>query len=117
MPNLKAGDLNHYITILRINSVQDEATGIVTEVPTIFAKVWASVRPASAREFMAADAAQSKVITVIRIRYLHGIQSSMRILHGTHTYNIEGFFEDPESGAEWLTLPVTEVLPEIEPQS
>jgi len=72
-----------------------------------FATVWASIEPLSAREFIAAQQVQSKVSARITIRHRPGLKASMRILHGSTVFNIEGMLSDPVSGLEYLTLPVS----------
>lgn len=100
---------NHRITIQSLVASQDGTTGIITETWAMFAVVSADVRPSSVREFVAAGISDSKVSAAIEIDYLDGIKPSMRILHGAHVYNVEGVLPDPNSGIEWLTLPVSEV--------
>lgn len=107
--SLPAGSLNHRIEIQSLESVQDEVTGDITPLWATFCNCWANVRPVSGREFMGADREQSQITATIKIRYREGVKPSMRVIHGTHTYNIEEVLEDPESAREWLTLPVTEI--------
>jgi SPP1 family predicted phage head-tail adaptor len=103
-------NLRHRITIQSLVNSQDETTGIMTSTYETFAVVYAEVHPLSAREFIAANMAQSNVTARITIRYLAGIKPSMRILHGDSVFNIEGVLADPRSGIEYLTLPVSEVV-------
>lgn len=107
---MQAGNLRQRITIQALTAVQDAGTGIVTPTWSTFATTWADVQPLSAREFVAAANTQSAMVARIVIRYRPGVLPSMRILHGTHTYNIEGVLADPKSGKEYLTLPVSEVV-------
>jgi SPP1 family predicted phage head-tail adaptor len=107
---MESGRLRHFVTIQTVTDVQDEDTGNITPTPSTFAEVWAAVEPLSAREFIAAAASQSKVTARIVIRYLAGIKPSMRIVHGDHTYLVEAILEDPKSGLEYITLPVSEVV-------
>ena len=108
--SLRAGTLNHRIEIHELVSAQDGTTGNITEQWTLFAELWANVRPSSIREFVAAGAEQSKVTIGVTIRYLAGIKPSMRIRHGEKLYNIEGVLADNQSGQEWITLPCSEVI-------
>jgi SPP1 family predicted phage head-tail adaptor len=93
--------------------IQDEATGVVDRVWTPIAEVWAAIEPLSAREFLAAQAVQSKVTTRITIRNPRtwAVSPAMRLVQirrgGVRgaTYNIEGVLPDRESGLEYLTLP------------
>lgn len=91
---MRAGRLNQRVLIQAPPTGQDEngeplTTWIdfVTDTPDH--KVWASITDISGREFVAAEAGQNKVQTKIGIRYRAGILPSMRVVHGTDTYNIE----------------------------
>lgn len=106
---MDAGKLRHRVTIQTRGQTQDETTGVISDSYTTFATVWAEVRPASVREFIAAGIEGSKVTVAVKIRYLAGVKTSMQIIHGDNTYNIEGVLPDPDSGIEWLTLPCSEV--------
>ncbi len=105
---LKAGDLRHRVTIERLTSSQNTSTGDVTESWVTFATVWAAIAPLSARDFVAAQAAQSKVSARLTIRALPGVTAAMRAVHGSTIYYIEGVLPDPDSGLEYLTLPVSQ---------
>lgn len=102
--------LRHRVQIQTHTPTQDSGTGVITHAWVLFADVFAHVRPASVREFVAAGATASKITAAITIRYLGGVKASMRVIHGSRTYNIEGVLPDPRSGIEFLTLPVSEVI-------
>lgn len=99
--------LRHRVTLQKFTQTRDEM-GAVVETWVDVATVWASIEPLSAREFIAAQSAQSEVSARIVIRYREGVMAKMRILHGSRIYNIEGVLPDPRSGREYLTLPVSE---------
>lgn len=108
---LDSGSLRHRIEIQEPVEVQDSDTGDVTfdwDTADGCESVPASIEPLSAREFIASAATQSKVVARIMIRYRSGITAKMRCLHRGKIYNIEGVLADPDSGLEWLTLPVSE---------
>lgn len=107
---VKAGLLRHRVILQSLVPVQDPVTGIVTNSWVDFATVWASVEPLSAREFVAAQALQSKVELRLQIRYISGVLPSMRVVHGTAFYNIEGVLPDRKSGREMLTLPASRAV-------
>ena len=107
---MQAGKLRHRVTLQRLVPAQDPLTGAVSDTWSDVATVWASVEPLSAREFLQAAALSSQFVARIRIRPLAGVMPSMRIIHGERTYNIEGVLPDRGSGAEYLTLPVSEVV-------
>jgi SPP1 family predicted phage head-tail adaptor len=67
----------------------------------------AAIEPLSAREFIAAQAVQSAVTARITLRYRAGLDASMRIVHNGTIYNIAGVLADPDSGLEYVTIPVS----------
>ena len=93
--------------------VQDATTGAVSRSwQAVGSEDWAAIEPLSAREFIAAQATQSKATARITVRYRSGVTAAMRIVHmvdgqrGT-IYNIEGILPDKDSGTEHLTIPVS----------
>jgi SPP1 family predicted phage head-tail adaptor len=71
----------------------------------VWAKVPASVTPLSARDLIAAQAAQSEASARIVIRYRAGVLPTMRIIHRGEVYDIKGPpLPDPDSGLEYLTI-------------
>lgn len=113
---LAAGLLRHRVVIEEYvpitdtsgEPIQDSQTGEITYVWSVFAEVWAAIEPISAREFIAAQAQQSKVTTRITIRHRPGVTAGMRVLHLGKIFNIEGVLTDKVSGLEYLTLPCSE---------
>lgn len=88
---------------------QNAATGaMIDNWVTVVDDLYASVEPASAREFVAAHAVQSEVTTRITIRFRPGVTAAMRIVYRGSIYNIAGVLTDRESGVEYLTLPCSE---------
>lgn len=109
---MQAGKLRHRIQLQQQVQEQDPETGAVVLVwqdwPTLGKKLFASIEPLSARDFIAAQALQSQVTARIVIRYRAGVLPTMRALHLGKVYNIHGVLPDPDSGIEYLTLPVSE---------
>jgi SPP1 family predicted phage head-tail adaptor len=105
--SLGAGRLRHRVRIERPVEGRD-ANGLRTG-PTweLVARVWAEVRPLSARDFAAAEAPGSKVVARITIRARTDVDATMRVVHGQAVYAITGVLPDPDSGREYMTLPVT----------
>lgn len=106
---LDAGRLRHRVTIQARQNIQDPATG---ETVIAWADVWvniaAALEPLSASERIATQAQRSEVTARVTIRPLSGLTAQHRLLHNGRIYNIEGVIPDPDSGQEWLTLPVSE---------
>lgn len=107
--SIAAGKLRHRIEIQAHEYVsQDPETGEETRDWVTVRECWASIAPLSARDLIAAQAAQSKATARITIRYADDIDASMRIRHERRgqkvIYEINGILEDPESGIEYMTL-------------
>lgn len=106
---LDAGRLRHRITIQARTNVQDPVSG---ETVVVWADAWvnvaAAIEPLSASERIAAQAQHSEVSARLIIRPLAGLTAQHRLVHNGRIYNIEGVIPDPDSGLEWLTLPVSE---------
>lgn len=106
---LDAGRLRHRVTIQARTLAQDPVTG---ETTLTWSSAWeniaAAIEPLSAGERIAAQAQHSSVTARIVLRPIAGLTAQHRILHGGRVYNIEGVIRDPDSGLEWVTLPVSE---------
>lgn len=85
---MRAGSLEDEITIQSLGQGQD-AFGQPIESWTTFATVPAEIRDVSGREYLAAQATQNTVQTVITIRVLNGVKPSMRVIHGDDVYSVE----------------------------
>lgn len=105
---MQAGRLRHRVDFQALGLVQDPGTGeIVPGWHTIWAKVPASFEPLSARDMIAAQAAQSEATARVVIRYRAGVLPTMRIIHRGEVYDIKGpALADPDSGLEYLTIVV-----------
>lgn len=108
MTGIRAGNLRHRVSLEKRQKVQNPDTGEITYEWIEIAKPWASVEPLSAREFIAAQATQSKVTARITIRHRDDLDATMRIRFRGKLYNIEGVLPDKISGIEHITLPVSE---------
>lgn len=104
MSNVAAGRLRHRVRI-DAQVVHKNSSGEQDIAWEEVATVWAAIEPLSARESLLAEQVQSKVNARIVIRARDDIVASMRAVHGTTIYNIEGVIRDPDSGMEWMTLP------------
>lgn len=109
--SLSAGKLRHVIRIERNIPAVDSAGGRIDSWVAVARKIYASIEPLSARELIASRAEQSEVTARITIRARGGIEQGMRAIHATKygdvIYHIQGVVYDPESGQEWITLPVS----------
>ena len=115
---MRAGTLRHRVRIESFDYVRDESGEVIQDPSTgeelrewvEVATVPASIEPLSAREFIAAQATQSKVSVRIVIRYRDDLNAAMRIVHGNKIYNPAGFLADKNSGREYLTIPASEAV-------
>ena len=88
-----AARLNKRVTIQALVEVQDSIgqplpadwIDIITDGD---GKCWAEVKDVSGKEFIAADAENSKVTTRITIRHRADVTAEMRVLHGENIYNV-----------------------------
>jgi SPP1 family predicted phage head-tail adaptor len=72
----------------KVSEARDDHGGIVESWST-FATVWASVEPGSSREFTAAKQVNGELTHEIRMRYLAGLTSKMRIVFGGRVFDIQ----------------------------
>ena len=109
---MQAGRLRHRVDFQALGQVQDPDTGeMVPGWSTIWPKVPASVEPLSARDMIAAQAAQSEATARVVIRYRAGVLPTLRIIHRGEIYDIKGpALPDPDSGLEYLTIVVAKGL-------
>jgi SPP1 family predicted phage head-tail adaptor len=106
-----SGRLRHRIDLELKVEEQDSSGDMVETWNLVKAALACEIAPLSAREYLAAQALQSGVTTKLTIRWRMGINAKMRAVHRykgvTTYYNIAGILPDPDSGLEWMTLPVS----------
>lgn len=84
---MEIGDLRHRITLQQLTtSVNDN--GFEVETWEDFKTVWAAVSNLHGREYYAAAAVQAENTVKFTIRYLEGLNTTMRILFQGRQYNI-----------------------------
>ena len=84
---MKPGDLNKRITIQKPITTTNER-GFEIETWEDFKTVWAAVSNLHGREYFAAAAVQAENTVKFTIRYLEGLNTTMRILFQGKQYNI-----------------------------
>lgn len=109
--SINAGSLRHWVDVEEPFNGQD-SDGEIIRTWVLFARIPASIEPLSTREFIAAQAVQSKVSARILIRRLDGVDARMRINHAGKIYNVEGILTDKDSGLEYITMPCSEGMNE-----
>lgn len=85
---MRAGTLQHRVTIERKVTTRDPETGAQITTWQTFAERSADVLPVKGREFIAASAAQAETTVRFVMRYLDGIDTTMRVVFRGKTYNI-----------------------------
>ena len=107
---MKAGELRHRITINQKVTTQDPVTGEQLESWVQWARPWAKFEPLSVKDFIASQSNQSQIVARARIRYRDGLDPKMRVNYRGKDYSISGILPDPDSGLEYVTLPLSEEL-------
>lgn len=102
---LDAGRLRHRVDIQDQLRTQDSNGDIEVTWEDVWMSVPAAIEPLSARDLIAAKAADSEVSVRITIRYRAGLKHSMRLVHNGTIYKPEGWLPDKDSGREYVTAP------------
>jgi len=84
---VEIGDLRHRITFQKLTTSVNE-NGFEVETWEDFKTVWAAVSNLHGREYFAAAAVQAENTVKFTIRYLTGLDTTMRILFRGKQYNI-----------------------------
>lgn len=96
---MRVGKLRHLVTIQQ----PVEASNEYGEPETswlIYAQVQASIEPLQGREFLASAGVRSEVTTRIRMRYVEGVTTKMRVLFGDRAFDISAVINVDERGRE-----------------
>jgi SPP1 family predicted phage head-tail adaptor len=92
---MRAGELRHLIKIERPVETQSPTSGEVVRSWEAWAAVYASKADLAGREYFAAQQMQSSVTTRFKIRWLAGLDSTMRIISDSIVYDIDAVL-DPD---------------------
>ena len=84
---MRAGQLDKRVTI-QSKTVTRDSFGAEVETWSTHDTVWASIEPLRGREWLETRQVQADIDTRIRIRYLSTVTPSMRVVWGTHIYDI-----------------------------
>ncbi|MGA9851845.1 MAG: phage head closure protein [Gammaproteobacteria bacterium] len=82
-----SGEMKRWITVQQTASSQN-ARGEEIPTWTTFACVWAKIVPLSGREFLAAQQVEATLTHTITIRYLAGLDPTMRIVYNGRYFDI-----------------------------
>ena len=97
---MNAGQRNKIITIQSKTMTTDDYGGHV-ETWADFSKAWAWIWPLKGRELYAAQAAQSETTVKFNIRWIAGLNESMRISYNGKYYDITGLIDIGERHVEY----------------
>lgn len=109
---VQAGRFRHRITLESRTSSRDAAGGVVDSWRVFASGVPAVIEPLGGREFFAARQIEATVDTVITIRWRPGVTETMRVLHGSDSYDITAALPDGDSGRKTISLMCTRRLAE-----
>lgn len=96
---MNPGELRHKVQIQTRSTVQDSA-GEPQLVWNLFATRRAALERTPGKEVFTSNERQGRVPTTFRLRYLAGVLPAMRLLHGTHVYDILSAIDPDGMGAE-----------------
>lgn len=105
---ITAGDFNKRIILRKAGGGIDPDGYPIPGAPTDL-KVWAMVKPISAREYTQAKATQTENVTRFIIRYRPGIDDSMIVVYKQRNYEIDSVINDNEEN-KTLTIIGNEVV-------
>lgn len=106
---MNPGELNQKITIQQ--NLSTAVNSLNENVPTwtTYASPYAAVKETGSRELFYAQKVYAETEAVFIIRYKSGIDSKMRIVWGTRTFEIIGTPIDPDKKRSMLHIPAKEV--------
>ncbi|MGF6958000.1 phage head closure protein [Paraburkholderia youngii] len=84
-----AGGLEQRVTIQRPDVVRESSGEPVVDQWLDVATVWADITPVKGREWLASAEFRPNVTNRIRIRWLDGIDTTMRVVWGATIFDIE----------------------------
>jgi SPP1 family predicted phage head-tail adaptor len=100
---MRAGRLEHQITIETPTEQQNELGEVITEWIT-YVTAWAQREDLTGRELFQALQHTSEVTTRFRIRYVPGISAKMRIISGGREFDIKSVADETGKRRELTML-------------
>lgn len=105
---MRAGRLNKKITIQQATDGRS-TSGAVEPTWSTYAVAWASVEPATGREFEDSDQVNAEASIKFRIRYKSGITNKMRISWDGRVFDITAVLNQYERNREIIIMAVEDV--------
>ncbi len=84
---MEIGELRHRITFQKLITILNE-NGFEIDTWKDYKMVWASISNLQGREYYAAAAIKAENTVKFKIRYIYGIDTTMRIMFREKSYNI-----------------------------
>lgn len=106
--------LRHFINIQQVTRERDATTGEFNDTwTTVYQNIDCDIIDQSVRGFLQSRADQSEVQARIEIRYMEGLDATMRFIgqcscHLNKIYNPVGMLADKDRGNESLTFPCSQ---------
>jgi SPP1 family predicted phage head-tail adaptor len=100
---IRAGELDTRVRIEQRSTTQDPA-GEPATTWTLVAERWASLERTPGSEVWASAQRNGRVPTVFRLRYLADVLPSMRVVQGSHVYDIRSVVRPSGRAAEMLLV-------------
>lgn len=85
---MRSGSLRHRIDIQQKNETQDDFGSPVETWTDLYSSVPANVRPVSSADKFAAQQINPQISHEVKIRYIAGLTTEMRIMFGSRVFEI-----------------------------
>lgn len=105
---MNIGDLRNRITIQKLTIITNE-NGFEEETWQDYKTIWASISNLFGREFYAASSVNAENTVKFTIRYIDGIDTTMRILFNNRPYNII-FIDNIKYSNTYIEIKALEVI-------
>ncbi|BAP36678.1 putative phage head-tail adaptor [Acinetobacter guillouiae] len=113
---MRSNELRHRVQIQQKTDGRDENNYPIPEQWVDYKTLWAKITPLSARDLIAAQAAQSETVARLKINYRTDIETTMRVIHKGRIYAItSSALDDPNSGNEYCTFTLSGGLEKYPP--
>lgn len=97
---IKPGRMRHRIIIQQSTQTQNAYGEPVDSWSAFSDPLWAEVSPVQGREFWAQQQAQSEVTHRVRVRYVPGVTTAMRVMFGSRIFAVKSVIDVKEEHKE-----------------
>ena len=113
---MRSNELRQRVEIQQKTGGRDDNNYPISEGWQTYKTLWAKITPLSARDLIAAQAAQSETVARLKINYRTDIETTMRVIHKGRIYAITSpALDDPNSGNEYCTFTLSGGLEKYPP--